>query len=690
MPEKKSSSPENRDWYSIRAMGQSEAEILIYGDIGENFWEPELSNTGRQLIDEIKSLSVDYITVRVSSHGGSVKDALEIVNALKRHPAAITTEIDAVAYSAASMIAVGAADTVRMADNALLMIHAPTTGSYGNAQEMRRVADMLDKYADAMANVYVRNGISHADALALLMDGIDHYYTANEALDAGFVDEITEGMPVAASFDLSRYSNQPAAAAAFIRNKESKAMPQKRKQTPAAPEPSNGDDKVVDIEQARSEAQAAAVEALKARNDKIRDLYKNHLNAAGVREVFDQVIADPEISVEDAGKKLLDTLAEGAEPINPAGYAPQAGVDERDKRIEAMTKAMLARVGAEKHDTANPFRGFRLHEMARATLEAAGFSVTGLAPEEFAAKALTRHAVSGMQTSSDFPIVLENTLHKLVLMGFNAQASKWARIAKIGDVSDFRAWSRIVPGLIGNLDGVNENGEYLNKNIPDGEKNTISASRKGNIINITPEVIINDDTGYIQDMAMGIGMAGTRAIDRAVFALIESNPTLSDGNALFSSAHGNLAGTGGAPSVAALDAVRVAMATQAAPGDDKEPLDIQPWVALSHPTLEGDLKVINDSVYDPDTANKLQKPNKVRGLVQDVVGSPRLTSTTAWYVFADPNVAPVIEVVFLNGQREPRVVEEENFRTSGLAVKVELPFGVGAIDYRGGYKNPGA
>lgn len=679
----------SHNWYSIQAAGHGEAEITIYGDIGENFWEPELSNTGRQLVEDIKSIDAEYITVRISSHGGSVKDALEIVNALRRHTAAVTTEIDAVAFSAASMIAIGAADTVRMADNALLMLHAPMTGTFGNSQEMRRAADMLDKYAEAMAAVYVRNGVAHADALALLLDGVDHYYTASEATDAGFVDEITESMPIAASFDLTRYTNLPAAAAAFIRNKESTKMPDKTKQKPAAPEPSANDQKVVDIDNARREGRNEAVEAIAARNKNVRDLFKDHLSAEGVKDVLDKVIDDPKITEEEAGKMLLKALAKGSESLNPGGHAPRVGADESDKRVEGMTQALLARVGAEKHDTSNPWRGFRLHEMARATLEAAGFSVTGLAPEEFAAKALTRHAVSGMQTSSDFPIILENTMHKLVLMGFNAQSSKWDRFCKIGDVSDFRSWARIVPGLIGNLDGVNENGEYLNKNIPDGEKNTISASRKGNIINITPEVIINDDTGYIQDIAVGLGMAGNRAIDRGVFTLLESNPTLSDGVALFHASHGNLAGTAGVPSVAAFDAMRVAMAAQVAPGDDKEPLDIQPWVSVSHTTLEGDIKVINDSIYDPDSSNKLQKPNKVRGLVQDMVGSPRLTSTTAWYGFADPSIAPVIEVVFLNGQREPRVVEEENFRTSGLAVKVELPFGVGAIDYRGGYKNAG-
>ena len=263
------------------------------------------------------------------------------------------------------------------------------------------------------------------------------------------------------------------------------------------------------------------------------------------------------------------------------------------------------------------------------------------------------------------------------------------RFCKIGDVSDFRSWSRIVPGMIGNLDGVNEAGEYRDKVIPDGTKNSIQATRKGNIISITPEVLVNDDTGAITDMARGIGAAGPRTIERAVYALIEANPLLADGVALFDTAtHANLASSGAAPTVALLDAARVAMAKQTAPGTDAEYLDIRPAVALVSTGLDGTMKVLVGAEYDPDTANKLQRPNIARGIVRDIVSSPRL-SANPWYLFADPMVAPVIEVVFLNGQREPRLVQEEAFRTGGLSWRVEMPFGVGAIDYRGVYKNGG-
>ncbi|MEN6545092.1 MAG: Clp protease ClpP, partial [Armatimonadia bacterium] len=364
--------------------------------------------------------------------------------------------------------------------------------------------------------------------------------------------------------------------------------------------------------------------------------------------------------------------------------------DEGDKQIMAQVDALLSRMGKAKADGANPDRGLRMGELARASLERAGINVRGMSPEEYAPMALSRMPVYGSgQGTSDFPVVLENTMHKLVLSGFTSQPVTWDRFCKVGDVSDFRAWKRLVPGLMGNLDTVNEFGEYLNKNIPDAKANSITAVRRGNIISITPETLINDDLGYIQTMADDLGRTGARAIERAVYALIVANPTMSDGNALWSAAHNNIQTTGAPPTMALIDAAISAMRLQTAPGDDGEYLDIQPYAIVAHSNLDGTFKSIIGAEYDPDTANKLQKPNIVRNAVQQIVTSPRL-GTAPWYLFADPNVNPVIEVVFLNGQREPRLTQEESFRTGGLSWRVELPFGVGAIDFRGTYQNDGA
>jgi hypothetical protein len=236
---------------------------------------------------------------------------------------------------------------------------------------------------------------------------------------------------------------------------------------------------------------------------------------------------------------------------------------------------------------------------------------------------------------------------------------------------------------------VDEHGAYKDKPLPDAVKNSIRASRKGNIISVTPEVLVNDDLGQLSDMAAYLGAAGAITIDRAVYALIDSNPVMSDGVALFHADHGNLAEAGAAPSVTTLDNAGVAMAAQVAPGDDAVELDIEPDIALCHRGLRGQFYEVVNAEFNDDTSKNQRKPNRVRGIVSDIVSTGRLASNLAWYLFANPSIYPVIEVVFLNGQREPYVSMEENFRTSGLSWKVELPFGVGAIGTKGGYKNPG-
>ena len=100
------------------------AEIFIYGDIGDD-WDDE-TLAARNFVRELAELDVEAITVRINSPGGSVTDGLAIYNSLRRHKADIHVEIDGIAASIASLIAM-AGDTLSMAENALLMIHAPVS-----------------------------------------------------------------------------------------------------------------------------------------------------------------------------------------------------------------------------------------------------------------------------------------------------------------------------------------------------------------------------------------------------------------------------------------------------------------------------------------------------------------------------------------------------------------------------------
>ena len=170
----------------------AEAEISIYDNIGG------FGISANEFIDELKGLGddVETINLRIASGGGSIVEGNTIFNALKRHSAKVVTHIDSLAASMASVIAM-AGDEVRMAENALLMIHNPWTMSMGGAEQLRKDADLLDKMEENIRTSYARSNLS-AEELDAAMEE-ETYYTASEALEAGFIDAIDGANLAAAS-----------------------------------------------------------------------------------------------------------------------------------------------------------------------------------------------------------------------------------------------------------------------------------------------------------------------------------------------------------------------------------------------------------------------------------------------------------------------------------------------------------
>lgn len=181
----------NKTWFNITpaAEGSTEAEISIYDAIGG------YEINAKDFADQLKALDAETIHLRINSPGGSVIDGNAIFNALKRHSAKVVTHIDGLAASMASVIAM-AGDEVRMADNALIMIHNPWTVSMGDADDLRADADLLDKMSAAITSAYSRSQYS-AEELKDLMDA-ETWMTAQEAFDAGFIDQIETGLRAAA------------------------------------------------------------------------------------------------------------------------------------------------------------------------------------------------------------------------------------------------------------------------------------------------------------------------------------------------------------------------------------------------------------------------------------------------------------------------------------------------------------
>lgn len=188
-----------KKWYSVQAKSASAsapAEISIFDEIGA--W----GVTAKDFIADLKAIDAATIKVSINSPGGSVFDALAIFNALRQHPAAIEVVIMGVAASAASFIAM-AGDKITMPANAFMMIHNPLNFAYGNADELRDMADVLDKIGESIIAIYVKRTGQTNEEIKALLDA-ETWLNADEALEKGFCDEVQAELKVAASFDLDR------------------------------------------------------------------------------------------------------------------------------------------------------------------------------------------------------------------------------------------------------------------------------------------------------------------------------------------------------------------------------------------------------------------------------------------------------------------------------------------------------
>ena len=651
-------------WFSIRASARDvrAAEILIFGDIGESWWGESI--TAASFVRELAQLDVDDITVRINSYGGSVSDGIAIYNALRRHKARVTTSIEGVAASIASLIAM-AGDTVEMAENALLMVHAPWGYSAGNAVDMREFADLLDTWSQAMATSYAaKTGRDVTEMLGLLTDGQDHWYTAAEAKAEQFIDSVVAAVPVAAALDLSRYRALPAAAAA--QSARTEPMTDRTAATGGTqPQP-------VDNE---AEIAARALANDKTRRDGIAARFSAFAGRDGVSALQAACQDDTACTIEAAGEKLLAHLAKHTEPL--AGTYVATVEDERDKFRSGVSAALMARAGMAKDDPANNFRGRSLQELARASLERAGRRTDGLSKMDLVAAAFTH-------STSDFPLLLANVAQKAMMKGYDEAQETFQAWTTKGALPDFKAARRVDLSTFPSLAKVTEGAEYKSATI--GERGeTIQLATYGRKFSITRQAIINDDLDAFSKIPQRMGRAAIRTVGDLVYAVLTSNPAMADTIALFHADHGNLL-TGAAIATSSVDTMRVAMAKQK---DGTAVLGIRLAYLIVPVALEGTARVVRDSEFEVTGSKNLTVPNSVRGTFE-VISDARLDTASAsnWYGAASPSMHDTIEVAYLDGVETPTLEQQSGWDVDGVEFKVRMDAGVKALDFRTMAKNP--
>lgn len=221
------------NWYALSSKpALKQTEISIFDEIGM------FGVSAKQFISDLQAIPADHsILLKIHSPGGEVFDGNAIFTALQRR-GNVEVQIEGIAASMATVISL-AGSPVKMAANGFYMIHNPWGSAVGDSSEMRKQAELLDRIRQNMVNAYAAKSGQEPALIESWMDA-ETWFTAEQAQAAGFVDEITDGMALAASANfraLAKYRNAPANLTALALQMENPSAPEIVDEEPLVEEP---------------------------------------------------------------------------------------------------------------------------------------------------------------------------------------------------------------------------------------------------------------------------------------------------------------------------------------------------------------------------------------------------------------------------------------------------------------------
>ena len=649
----------NQSWYSIKAKANDTAEISIYDEIG--YW----GITAKSFSKDLKALgnNLKQINLHIHSPGGDVFDGIAIYNLLKNHPANVTVYIDGLAASMASVIAM-AGNEVIMPENAMMMIHKPWGVQGGDAEDMRKYADLLDKIENTLIPAYANKTGKTPEELAEMLSA-ETWLNGKECVEQGFADKLAEPLVAMASIKsrkLEDFENMPKAMKDMLfkpqGNAGSNPVPQA---TPTEQSAQVNKTQTVTVDN------TAQVQAeLNKRNSDIKAVFAPFGTAHN--DLLVECLGDLSVTAEQAKDKLLAKLGANTTP----SAAPTAYVGNGNIVGDSVKQSLLARAGIDKDQSntkANAYSGMSLRELARASLADRGVSIAGQNAMGIVGLAFTH-------SSSDFGQILIDVAHKSLLKGWESAVEDYEKFTTRGTLTDFRATKRVGLGGFSYLPEVGEGEEYSYGKIGDEGAN-VALATYGQLFSITRQAILNDDMHLLTKIPEKMGQAAKATIAKLVFALLTGNAIAQDGKKLFDASHKN-AFTG-----ASLDITNIDKAIQMMNGfvdASGQHLAIEPEFLLAPTSLYTRAKQLlgSTSVEGADMNSGIINP--LQGVV-DPIKSARLqvANPKEWYLINKE----AIEVSYLDGIDTPYIEQQQGFTVDGVATKVRIDAGVNVIDYRG-------
>lgn len=380
-------------------------------------------------------------------------------------------------------------------------------------------------------------------------------------------------------------------------------------------------------------------------------------------------------SVAEVQAEILRGMREKNKPTETANI----DVREEDsvKFRSAAADAILLRSGmrvATPAAGASDLRHMRLRDLAVECLERDGNSKARYLRDED----LIREALTG---AGAFAGILSNVANKSLSDGYAAAPATFDKWCGVGSNPDFKAATHYRLSEAGELQQMTETGEFKHDVVTE-DSTSKSVLTYGRSFSLTRKAIINDDLSALTRIPQRYAAAARRGINALVYK------TLATQAGLFTSQHGNLAGTAAALSVESLGLARKAMRVQKNLRN-KEILNIVPEFLLAPAALETKAEQLFGSIADPASSNaNVRNPfvNKFQIITDAELDQ---YSETAWYLAAAAGLVDTLEVTYLNGQQTPTLESQVAFDVLGMKWRIFIDYGVTVLDYRGLYKNAG-
>lgn len=701
-------------------------ELYLYGTVGQEFWGEEFF-TASDVSEQLNGMSGD-LTIYLNSAGGLVSQGTAIYNLLRSYDGHKRVIIQGVAASIASVIAL-AGDDIVMGDGAMMMVHDPAQwfiDGRGTEDEHRRAADSLAKAAQNMAKLYSRRtGTSETEAREIMR--AETWMDGEEALERGFVTELAQDPATdvdAVAFDYSLYSNAPDAMKATARRFNSQisptayvamiaGAPAQQRTKPMAKKPATkpksshltaSDDDSINAESGEDTLAGASGEdtqsspegddtlaaqdgddTIDGGSDEDEDsgpatattllqmAASFNLPAATVQHMIQHQMTAAQASAH------LAQQVQGANPMTNSNRRGPSRVaiirDERETMRAGMSGALVAQMGRAR-DVDGPAREY----MNMSLVEMAAWAIGWTGSMRTAGDRMAVFEAAAHSTS-DFPEIFSNALHKRLLAAYEGQQPTYHLVSERMDFRDFREVPLIRAGDFPDLKEIKENGEIKHGTFGESKERAILSSF-GRLVTISRQMMINDDLGAIDRVLSGYGQRIAQFEDKTFYAFALA-ASMNNGTAMFHADHKNLASSGGAITVSRVDAGMQAMAQQENLEGDE--MGIIPSIILTGSKQSLPAKQLIAEV----TPTKSSDVNPFSGDFEHVQ-TARITGNE-WYLLTAPGMAGGANWVhgFLEGAEAPRMRTDEPFGRQGMSVSIEHDFGVGAQDTRYAYKNPG-